>query len=200
MNKLFDHFGARDTLPGTDLHYYRLDKLAQYGDVSRLPFSIKVLLEALLRTCDGYKVMPEDVEKLLVQLYLFVQNPNLGQVFVSPIDVNLADMRTVVQPDLLYIAADRLNIIEEQKIEGAPDLVVEILSPGTAVNDRIHKFKAYAQAEIKEYWLIDPNDCAIETHVLRGNAYALLDKFQRDQPTRSEVLPGFSIKPAEIRI
>ncbi|MCB8923561.1 MAG: aconitate hydratase AcnA [Ardenticatenaceae bacterium] len=64
MNKLFDHFGARDTLPGTDLHYYRLDKLAQYGDVSRLPFSIKVLLEALLRTCDGYEVMPEDVEKL----------------------------------------------------------------------------------------------------------------------------------------
>ncbi|MCB8991709.1 MAG: aconitate hydratase AcnA [Ardenticatenaceae bacterium] len=64
MNKLFDHFGARDTLPGTNLHYYRLDKLAQYGDISRLPFSIKVLLEALLRTCDGYEVMPADVEKL----------------------------------------------------------------------------------------------------------------------------------------
>ncbi len=61
MNKLFDHFGARAKLPGTDVYYYRLDKL---GDVSRLPFSIKVLLEALLRTCDGYAVLPEDVEKL----------------------------------------------------------------------------------------------------------------------------------------
>ncbi|PIE81332.1 MAG: aconitate hydratase AcnA [Chloroflexi bacterium] len=61
MSKLFDHFGARAKLPGTDYHYYRLDKL---GDISRLPFSIKVLLEALLRTCDGYEVMPEDVEKL----------------------------------------------------------------------------------------------------------------------------------------
>ncbi len=61
MTKLFDHFGARAKLPGTDYHYYRLDKL---GDVSRLPFSIKVLLEALLRSCDGYEVMPEDVEKL----------------------------------------------------------------------------------------------------------------------------------------
>ena len=50
MTKLFDHFGARAKLPGTDYHYYRLDKL---GDVSRLPFSIKVMLEALLRTCDG---------------------------------------------------------------------------------------------------------------------------------------------------
>ena len=61
MSKLFDHFGARAKLPGTEHHYYRLNKL---GDVSRLPFSIKVLLEALLRTCDGYEVMPEDVEKL----------------------------------------------------------------------------------------------------------------------------------------
>ncbi|MFO7678836.1 MAG: aconitate hydratase AcnA [Chloroflexota bacterium] len=61
MSKLFDHFGARAKLPGTDYHYYRLDKL---GDVSRLPFSIKVLLEALLRTCDGYEVLPADVEKL----------------------------------------------------------------------------------------------------------------------------------------
>lgn len=64
MNKLFDHFGARDTLPGTNLSYYRLDKLAKFGNIDRLPFSIKVLLEALLRTCDGYEVMPEDVEKL----------------------------------------------------------------------------------------------------------------------------------------
>jgi aconitate hydratase len=61
MTRLFDHFGARAKLPGTDVYYYRLDKL---GDVSRLPFSIKVLLEALLRTCDGYQVMPIDVEKL----------------------------------------------------------------------------------------------------------------------------------------
>ena len=61
MSKLFDHFGARAQLPGTDYKYYQLEKL---GDVSRLPFSIKVLLEALLRNCDGYEVMPEDVEKL----------------------------------------------------------------------------------------------------------------------------------------
>ncbi len=61
MTQQFDHFGARAKLPGTNVHYYRLDKL---GDVSRLPFSIKVLLEALLRTCDGYQVMPADVEKL----------------------------------------------------------------------------------------------------------------------------------------
>ena len=64
MSDLFDHFNARSTLPGTDSIYYRLDKLADHGDIDRLPFSIKVLLEALLRTCDGYIVMPEHVIKL----------------------------------------------------------------------------------------------------------------------------------------
>ena len=53
MSKLFDHFGARAQLPGTDYYYYQLDKLTQFGNIERLPFSIKVLLEALLRTCDG---------------------------------------------------------------------------------------------------------------------------------------------------
>ncbi len=65
MNKLFDHFGARTALPGHEnLYYYRLDKLNSLGYIDRLPFSIKIMLEALLRTCDGYEVMPEDVEKL----------------------------------------------------------------------------------------------------------------------------------------
>ena len=63
-NRLFDHFGARARLKGTDHHYYRLEKLSHVADISRLPFSIKVLLEALLRTTDGYEVMPEDVERL----------------------------------------------------------------------------------------------------------------------------------------
>ena len=64
MSKVLDHFGARAVLPGTDHYYYRLDKLSGFGDIDRLPYSIKVLLEALLRTCDGYEVMPEDVERL----------------------------------------------------------------------------------------------------------------------------------------
>ena len=64
MSKIHDHFGARAALPDTNYHYYRLDKLSGFGDIERLPFSIKVLLEALLRTCDGYEVLPEDVERL----------------------------------------------------------------------------------------------------------------------------------------
>ncbi len=62
--RLFDHFGARAQLKGTPFTYYRLDKLRRIADIDRLPFSIKVLLEAVLRTTDGYAVMPQDVERL----------------------------------------------------------------------------------------------------------------------------------------
>ncbi|GIK57393.1 MAG: aconitate hydratase AcnA [Chloroflexi bacterium] len=64
MTNLFDHFGARAKLPGTNVYYYRLDKLNHLANIDRLPFSIKIMLEALLRTCDGYVVTPNDVEKL----------------------------------------------------------------------------------------------------------------------------------------
>ncbi|HIP74026.1 MAG TPA: hypothetical protein EYH05_21845, partial [Anaerolineae bacterium] len=64
MTKLSDPFGARAKLPGADVFYYRLDALSQVAPVERLPYSIKVLLEALLRNCDGYLVSPEDVERL----------------------------------------------------------------------------------------------------------------------------------------
>ena len=63
-SRLFDAFGARARLDGTDHHYYRLEKLSRFANVDRLPFSIKVLLEAVLRTADGYEVMTEDVERL----------------------------------------------------------------------------------------------------------------------------------------
>ena len=65
MSELFDPFGARALLSGTDnIYYYRLAALAEKGNIGRLPFSIKILLEALLRTCDGFEVTPEDVELL----------------------------------------------------------------------------------------------------------------------------------------
>ena len=64
MTKLFDPFGARAKLPGADVSYYRLNALSSIAPVERLPYSIKVLLEALLRNCDGYLVSPEDVERL----------------------------------------------------------------------------------------------------------------------------------------
>ncbi|MAT98750.1 MAG: aconitate hydratase AcnA [Anaerolineaceae bacterium] len=105
MSKLFDHFGARAQLPGTDVHYYQLAKLSQFGNIDRLPFSIKILLEALLRTCDGYEVNPEDVEKLAKWN---PKNPQKDELPFKPGRVILQDFTGV--PAVVDLAAMRSAI------------------------------------------------------------------------------------------
>ncbi|SFR19099.1 Uma2 family endonuclease [Desulfoscipio geothermicus] len=82
---------------------------------------------------------------------------NLGEVN-GDVDVHLGDM--VVAPNVFFITKDRLNIIDiigELYIQGAPDLVVEILSPSTAVHDKKKKSRIYFKHGVKEYWLVDPD-------------------------------------------
>jgi len=83
-----------------------------------------------------------------------------GLLFVAPLDTFLAD-HSVVQPDVLYISAARRGILQE-RIEGAPDLLVEVLSPGTARRDRGEKLLLYAQSGVREYWIVDPQERQIE--------------------------------------
>jgi Uma2 family endonuclease len=83
-----------------------------------------------------------------------------GIAFVAPLDVYLAE-HSVVQPDVLYLRAANRGIVG-QRIEGAPDLMVEVLSPGTSRRDRAVKLSLYAEAGVREYWLVDPAERQIE--------------------------------------
>lgn len=85
----------------------------------------------------------------------FVKSHHLGRVVSSPIDVVFSDT-DVVQPDLLFIAAGRLEIIGDAAIEGAPDLVVEVLSESTRARDEIYKRRLYERFGVGEYWVADP--------------------------------------------
>jgi Uma2 family endonuclease len=76
-----------------------------------------------------------------------------GRAFIAPLDVALAD-HSVAQPDVLYISPRRAEVLQK-RIEGAPDLVIEVLSPGTARRDRREKLALYAQSGIQEYWLAE---------------------------------------------
>ena len=88
-------------------------------------------------------------------LSAYVEAGGLGQIAISPIDVVLdVDSALVVQPDVLFVATDRVSIIRDQ-IWGAPDLVVEVLSPGTQSHDRGKKLGWYRQYGVRECWLID---------------------------------------------
>jgi Uma2 family endonuclease len=109
---------------------------------------------------------------LITLLHEHVRSRGLGKVFVAPTDCILSNV-TVVQPDVLYIANDRLSIISERGIEGAPTLVIEVLSPSTARLDRERKMTLYADHGVPHYWIVDPGTRSVEAYVLTGAAYAL---------------------------
>lgn len=83
-----------------------------------------------------------------------------GVAFAAPLDTELAD-HSVVQPDVIYLSATRLDVLGKC-IVGAPDLVVEVLSPGSARQDRGGKLSLYAEAGVREYWIVDPETRHVE--------------------------------------
>jgi len=88
-------------------------------------------------------------------LLKFLEQNTIGELFFSPFDVYLTPS-DVFQPDLVYIAEDRVSIISLAGAEGAPTLVVEVLSTGTAGKDQTDKKEVYARAGVEEMWIIDP--------------------------------------------
>ena len=110
------------------------------------------------------------IEFLLIQ---YVEGNNLGEVFDSPIDVYFEQTETY-QPDVVFISKERLDIIKETRLEGAPDLVIEILSFATAYYDLRKKFKIYEKYRVKEYWIIDPEEKNIGVYVNKGNRFYLI--------------------------
>lgn len=96
------------------------------------------------------------VLRLSVALASYVEmHPGSGEVFVAPFDVVFSHF-DVVEPDLLFIAADQQGIVTEKHVRGAPALVVEILSPGTRRVDEKTKYRLFDRAGVREYWLVDP--------------------------------------------
>jgi Uma2 family endonuclease len=81
--------------------------------------------------------------------------PGLGRLFYAPIGVEFADTEEGVQPDILFVANERLHIVTEDAICGAPDLVIEVLSPRTARRDRTVKRQLYQRQGVAEYWVVD---------------------------------------------
>ncbi len=121
----------------------------------------------------------------------------MGKVYVSPFDVVLSDT-DVVQPDVIFVSNQPADIITADNIRGAPDLVVEILSPATAEHDRTLKLDLYAQHGVQEYWIVDPDAKTITVLVRGGKGLAAAGTFGEEQTLRSPTLSDFSIALPEL--
>ncbi|MCD9026204.1 Uma2 family endonuclease [Cohnella silvisoli] len=97
-----------------------------------------------------------------------------GTILYSPIDVYL-DAENQFQPDLVYILHENAAIIKEKRIEGAPDLVVEILSPSTSHNDKVRKKRQFERYGVKEYWIVDPVHRTIDQFILNNGKFDLFE-------------------------
>lgn len=166
-----------------------------YQDYLRLPddgYHYEVIRGELYMTAAPTIKHQDAVRNLLVALHLFVRERRQGKVYDSPVDVRLSE-QTVVEPDIVFISRERLSIIKESSIEGAPDLIIEVLSPSNWVVDRRDKFVVYEAAGIGEYWIVDPDAQTVEVYSLRQDRYALLERYEPGQRVQSELLTGFQI-------
>ena len=124
----------------------------------------------------------------------FITEHGTGRLFLAPCDVFLSDSN-VVQPDLLFVSREREHLLSDgEKVRGAPDLVIEILSPSTADKDRGSKRELYGRHGVAEYWLVDPIAETISIHRQRGGVLAATDTFSRGQTLRSPLLAGLELR------
>ena len=131
---------------------------------------------------------------------VFARKEGRGKVLPSPIDVVLGD-RYVLQPDIVFISKDRLGIIGEKAIMGPPDLVVEIISPATVRRDTVVKKEIYEKFGVKEYWIVYPEERAIEVWVLSDKGkYELSGVAEGEGKVKSKVLEGLEIDLKEVFI
>ncbi len=130
---------------------------------------------------------------LALVLQHFVSERSLGLVRFAPLDVVLSN-HDVAQPDILFVSNARSAIITEANIQGAPDLVVEILSPGTAEYDRGYKQALYGRHGVREYWLVDPDAETVEILTLGEQGLETFATYSRRQTLESLLLEGLSIE------
>ncbi len=129
---------------------------------------------------------------LATELILFARRTGLGRVYIAPFDIVFSN-HDVVQPDVIFVSNDRLDIITPDNIQGAPDLVIEVLLPSTGHRDRTFKRALYARHGVREFWLVDTDTRTIEVLQLDEEGYQTVGTYSVGQTLTSPTLAGFGL-------
>ena len=177
---------------------YRSGKYT-YDDYAKLPEGSRYqLIGGELVVAPAPTPFHQDISWTLSHLLGgFVLKNRLGIVRNAPLDVYLNKKETS-QPDVIFIARNRLGIKGKRKIEGAPDLVVEILSPSTAQDDLGTKFRNYEQYGVREYWVVDPETRTVEVFVATNGRFVSDQRVAGQGTVASMLLPGFTVEMDEL--
>jgi Uma2 family endonuclease len=136
---------------------------------------------------------------LFALLWTYLKHHPRGQLFSAPFDVILSDT-DIVDPDLVYVSRERRNLLTVQHVRGAPDLIVEILSPSTRKTDEATKRKLYDRAGVREYWIVDPDLERIRIYRRTEDAFARVAELdvEANDVLTTPLLPDFCAPLAEI--
>ncbi len=137
--------------------------------------------------------------RLTVQLAVHVEQHEAGRVFAAPFDVVRSETN-VVQPDVLFVARERVaEVLQDRGVFGAPDLVVEVLSPSTEARDRQGKLVAYQRAGVSEHWLVAGGDApSIEVRRRERGWLVLVDTLRPGDVLETPLLPGLRLELARL--
>jgi Uma2 family endonuclease len=136
---------------------------------------------------------------LAATLWTYLKEHPIGAVFAAPFDVVFSDF-DVVEPDVLYISRERAGVLTEKQMRGAPDLVVEILSPGTRKTDEVTKRRLYERSAVNEYWVVDPELDAIKIYRRVEGTFARVAELTAEtgDTLTTPLLPGFAVSLAAV--
>jgi Uma2 family endonuclease len=134
---------------------------------------------------------------LQFELHSYLKRNPIGKLFDAPFDVYLDEMN-VFQPDIIIVLDGRLGILTEDGAEGAPNLVIEILSPKTRRLDLVNKKQEYARAGVEELWIIDPEPRTITIHQFASDGVEKIRQIVQEEMLSTELLPGFSLVVATL--
>jgi Uma2 family endonuclease len=133
------------------------------------------------------------VSELLTAMRTQARRRNLGKVLTAPCGVRLPGQRVPVEPDIFFVKRERLRILKKRYVEGAPDLIVEVLSPSNANYDLETKFILYQNAGVQECWFVIPWERIVRIYNLRQGLYHLTGEYKAGDIAKSTVLTGFKI-------
>jgi Uma2 family endonuclease len=136
---------------------------------------------------------------LVGMLHAYLREHPLGRIYPAPLDVVLSDT-DVVQPDLLFLAGGRQDLVTEKNLRGAPDFVVEVLSDSTRRTDEITKRHLYERHGVREYWIIDPVLETVKVYRLTEDGFRREAELSTEAGDRltTPLLPGLSVALDEI--
>lgn len=138
----------------------------------------------------------EIVGEIFAHLRAYMRTTRSGGVFTSPIDVELAP-NTVFQPDVVILLIASQKKLKERHIVGAPDLLVEVVSPSSETHDRHRKIDAYARAGVPEYWIVDPHARTVEVLMLDKGEYHSQGVYRGQATLPSQIVPGLLVHVEE---